>query len=157
MVALVLTLAGVALISMNQGSGSMEFGFSAVLFGLLAGFCYSLYYIFGKHFSDRYSASVLFFYTLPFGALCLLPFFSFVEKSMTAWTALGAIAFLSTSRGLPFLLCGSQEDRGWARIHRGHGRALCGGSCRMVLVGRNLYPARLFGKRTGACGRASYY
>lgn len=63
--ALVVTLAGVILISGNQKVHAMgiagEAGISAVLFGLLAGFCYSLYYIFGKHFSDKYSASVLFF------------------------------------------------------------------------------------------------
>ena len=82
--ALGLTLAGVILISRNQQVQAMgiagEGGISAVLFGLLAGFCYSLYYIFGKHFSDKYSASVLFLYILPFGAVCLLPWFSFAQK-----------------------------------------------------------------------------
>ncbi len=108
--ALVLTLAGVVLVSRNQpvqamGSGGSA-GMSAVLFGLLSGFCYSLYYIFGKHFSDKYSASVLFLYTLPFGAVCLLPWFSFAEKSVTAWMALGAIAVFSTFGAYHFYYAG---------------------------------------------------
>ncbi|MDY0222462.1 MAG: EamA family transporter [Desulfobacterium sp.] len=108
--ALVLTLAGVVLVSRNQQVQAMgiagEGGISAVLFGLLAGFCYSLYYIFGKHFSDKYSASVLFLYTLPFGALCLLPWFSFAQKSVTAWLALGAIAVFSTFVAYHFYYAG---------------------------------------------------
>ncbi|MBI9091124.1 MAG: EamA family transporter [Desulfobacterium sp.] len=106
MTALVFTLAGIGLISWNPGAGVGGVGVSAVLFGLLAGFCYSLYYIFGKHFSDKYSAPVLFSYILPFGAVCLLPWFSFAEKSVTAWTALGAIAFLSTFGAYHFYYAG---------------------------------------------------
>lgn len=108
--ALGLTLAGVILISRNQQVQAMgiagEGGISAVLFGLLAGFCYSLYYIFGKHFSDKYSASVLFLYILPFGAVCLLPWFSFAQKSVTAWLALGAIAVFSTFASYHFYYAG---------------------------------------------------
>lgn len=108
--ALGLTLAGVILISRNQQVQAMgiagEGGISAVLFGLLAGFCYSLYYIFGKHFSDKYSASVLFLYILPFGAVCLLPWFSFAQKSVSAWLALGAIAVFSTFASYHFYYAG---------------------------------------------------
>lgn len=107
--ALVLTLAGIVMVSGSQGAGSLGLGGegrAAVLFGLLAGFCYSLYYIFGKYFSDKYSAPVLFLYILPFGAVCLLPWFSFAEKSVTAWTALWAIAFLSTFGAYHFYYAG---------------------------------------------------
>jgi drug/metabolite transporter (DMT)-like permease len=108
--ALVLTLTGVILVSRNQQVQAMgivgEAGISAVLFGLLAGFCYSLYYIFGKHFSDKYSASVLFLYILPFGAVCLLPWFSFAQKNTTAWLALGAIAVFSTFAAYHFYYAG---------------------------------------------------
>jgi len=108
MAALVLTLMGVFLISNNQQTGAMGAGagFSAVMFGLLSGFCYSLYYIFGKYFSEKYSASVLFLYILPFGAICLLPWFAFAEKSLTAWTALGAIALFSTFGAYHFYYAG---------------------------------------------------
>jgi len=99
-VALFLTLTGVTMISMNQGAGSFSIqkgaGGAAIGFGLLSGFCYSLYYIFGKQFSEKYSASVLFFYILPIGALCLIPWFSFAQKSPAAWTAMGLMALLCT-------------------------------------------------------------
>lgn len=111
--ALVLTLAGVVLVSRNQQVQPLGLtggaGMSAVLFGLLSGFCYSLYYIFGKHFSDKYSASVLFLYILPFGAACLLPWFSFAEKSPRAWMALGSIAVFSTFGAYHFYYAGLRK------------------------------------------------
>jgi drug/metabolite transporter (DMT)-like permease len=109
MAALVLTLAGIVLVSGSQGAGNPGLGGeggAAILFGLLAGFCYSLYYIFGKYFSDKYSAPELFLYILPFGAVCLLPWFSFAEKSVTAWVALWAIAFFSTFGAYHFYYAG---------------------------------------------------
>ncbi len=108
-VALILTLTGVVLISMNQKTGLSIVkggGPSAILFGLLSGFCYSLYYIFGKHFSEKYSASTLFLYILPFGAICLLPWFTFTDKNLTAWAALGLIAFVSTYGAYHFYYAG---------------------------------------------------
>lgn len=94
MIALALTLIGVACVA--GGGGSAHITGSALLFGLAAGFCYSLYYIFGKYFSSRYSAPNLFFYLLPIGALTLLPWVEFSFKSPTAWGALLCIAALCT-------------------------------------------------------------
>ncbi len=94
--ALVMTLAGVAGVSLGGAGLGMRFTPPAILFGLLSGFCYALYYIFGKHFSDRYSSPNLFLYILPIGATGLLPWVSFVHKTPTAWLALGLLAFLST-------------------------------------------------------------
>lgn len=99
MLALVATLTGVALVSLGAGgaigsaSGQMT---AAVIWGLVAGFCYSLYYIFGKYFGARYSAATVFFYILPLGALCLLPWLHFSPKSWIAWWALIWLAVLST-------------------------------------------------------------
>jgi DME family drug/metabolite transporter len=97
--ALLTTLAGVALVSLGSGAGfaggSGETA-SAVFFGLVAGFCYSLYYIFGKYFGTKYSAATVFFYILPMGAVCLLPWLHPTPKSWTAWWALLWIAVLST-------------------------------------------------------------
>ncbi len=92
--ALVLTLFGVVCVA--GGGGSIQITWSALLFGLAAGFCYSLYYIFGKYFSTRYSSPNLFFYLLPIGAVTLLPWVEFSAKSATAWGALACIALLST-------------------------------------------------------------
>ena len=97
--ALALTLAGVSLVSLGSGasiaaaSGRMA---SAVAFGLVAGFCYSLYYIFGKYFGGKYPAETVFFYILPMGAACLAPWCDFAPKSWTAWWALLWVAVLST-------------------------------------------------------------
>jgi len=92
--ALALTLVGVACVA--GGGGSIQITWSALLFGLTAGFCYSLYYIFGRYFSSRYSAPNLFFYLLPIGSLTLLPWVEFSSKSPTAWSALICIAALCT-------------------------------------------------------------
>lgn len=92
--ALALTLIGVVCVS--WGGGSTQITWSALLFGLAAGFCYSLYYIFGKHFSSRYTSATLFFYLLPIGAVTLLPWVEFSSKSPIAWSALFFIAALCT-------------------------------------------------------------
>jgi drug/metabolite transporter, DME family len=93
-IALVLTLAGVVCVA--RGGGTMAVTLPSLLFGLSAGFCYSLYYVFGKHFSTRYTSPNLFFYLLPIGAVTLLPWVQFSAKSLTAWGALICIAALST-------------------------------------------------------------
>lgn len=97
--ALVLTIAGIVLISTGHGTSgqpSVNISSEAVLFGLLAGFSYSLYYIFGKHFSNRYSSPTLFTYMLPVGALCILPWVQFSRFSPTVWLAMMCIAFFCT-------------------------------------------------------------
>ena len=61
--ALVLTLSGVVCVA--SGGGSIAVSGMAVFYGLASGFSYSLYFIFGKYFSSRYSSPNLFFYLLP--------------------------------------------------------------------------------------------
>lgn len=92
--ALGLTLVGVACVS--SGGGSVEVSAPAIFYGLAAGFSYSLYYILGKHFSNKYSSPNLFFYLLPIGAVTLVPWVDFSAKGPTAWVALICIAMLST-------------------------------------------------------------
>lgn len=98
--ALVMTIAGVAGVSFGVGDGATGIGrhldTMAFIFGLTAGFCYSLYYIFGKHFSGRYNSPTIFLYILPLGALLLLPWVTFSPKTATAWAALATLAFFST-------------------------------------------------------------
>ncbi|MCP3953398.1 MAG: DMT family transporter, partial [Desulfobacterales bacterium] len=100
LVALALTLTGVAGVSLGAGGDSSGLGSSlgpgALFAGLTAGFCYSLYYIFGKYFSNRYSSPNLFFYMLPIGAICLFPMVEFSHKTPTAWIALVSMAFFCT-------------------------------------------------------------
>jgi len=99
LLALLLTLAGVFLVSYvpaGTGNTGMIVSVNVILFGLLAGFFYSLYYIFGKYFSNRYSAPNLFLYILPIGALGLMPWVRFSGLSPVSWGALIFIAFFST-------------------------------------------------------------
>ena len=110
LLALGFTLGGIILIAASQGGNlSLAKGDTmsvAIAAGLLSGFCYSLYYILGKFFSEKYSASVLFFYTLLPGALLLLPFFSFTEKNIWAWLSLGSLSVISTYGAYHFYYTG---------------------------------------------------
>jgi drug/metabolite transporter, DME family len=96
--AMVLTLIGISAISMGKdaGQGGSPISVSAIVFGLSSGFCYSLYYIFGKFFSGRYSSYNLFLYVLPVGALGLLPWVTFTPKTPTAWLALTSLVIICT-------------------------------------------------------------
>ena len=96
--AVVLTLIGISAISIGKGAGQdgSPVSVSAIGFGLSSGFCYSLYYIFGKHFTGRYSSYNLFLYVLPIGALGLLPWVAFTPKTPTAWLALISLAIICT-------------------------------------------------------------
>ncbi len=95
--AMVLTLIGISAISMGKDAGAGgSVTVSAIVYGLGSGFCYSLYYIFGKHFSGRYSAYNLFLYVLPVGAAGLLPWVTFTSKTPTAWIALISLVIIST-------------------------------------------------------------
>ena len=96
LIALLSTLIGVAAVSWSGGDAVLRMTPMAVVWGLLAGFSYALYYIFGKFFQGRYTAPNLFFYILPIGALGLWPWVQFSPKSLTAWLCLFSLSFLST-------------------------------------------------------------
>jgi len=93
--AVVLTVAGVALISFGGGEG-IRVDVAALGFGLLSGLTYALYYLYGKFYFGRFSPAALFALALPVGALGLAPFVPFTQKTPVAWAALAATAFLST-------------------------------------------------------------
>lgn len=96
--AVLLVIFGVFLISKtgNSSGSTVTIGMVAIVSGLTSGFCYSLYYTMGKYFSKKYSSANLFLYVLPVGALVILPFVSFAEKSLLAWMALLAVSVIST-------------------------------------------------------------
>jgi drug/metabolite transporter (DMT)-like permease len=94
-----MTILGVSCISLGPKlmSGSTftlnAFGLAA---GLLSGFTYALYYIFGKKFLNRYPTPTIFVYALPFGALLLWPFIHFAHKSPEAWGLLIGMALVTS-------------------------------------------------------------
>ncbi|MFC4455900.1 DMT family transporter [Deinococcus sonorensis] len=93
--AVLLTLGGVALISLGGGQG-VQVSAAALGWGLCAGFTYSLYYLYGKLFFSRYAVPALYGVALPFGALLLAPLTTFSHKSGPAWLLLLTIAVFST-------------------------------------------------------------
>ena len=90
-----LTLAGVALISLGGGSG-VQVSVLSLGWGLTAGVTYSLYYLYGRVFFERYDPQALYAVALPVGALGLGPFVTFAHKAPAAWLNLGLIALLCT-------------------------------------------------------------
>jgi len=96
--AVAMVMLGVYLISRTGGNADapVKTGPLAVVSGLVSGFCYSLYYTAGKYFSKKYSSANLFLYVLPLGALGILPFVEFTEKTPLAWGSLVAVAVVST-------------------------------------------------------------
>lgn len=90
-----LTVGGVALVSLG-GGGAVSVSAPALLWGLGAGLCYSLYYLYGRVYFSRYRADVLYAVAMPAGALALLPLVGFAPKSVLAWAYLLAIALLCT-------------------------------------------------------------
>ncbi len=98
--AVVLVIAGVYMISRSGGgkaaTEASPAGLLALVSGLVAGLCYSLYYTVGKYFSGRYSSANLFLYVLPVGIVCMLPLVEFAPKNAAAWGALIAVSTVST-------------------------------------------------------------
>ena len=107
--ALGLTLAGVALVSRGSATAvasGAPISLLGIGCGLLAGFCYALYYIFGKVLADRYAAETVFLLILPMGGLFLTPWLTFGPKSPAAWAALLALAFFCTYGAYHFYYAG---------------------------------------------------
>ncbi|MFW5975691.1 MAG: DMT family transporter [Alkalispirochaetaceae bacterium] len=101
-----ISITGVAMISLS-GGGSSAHGTAGlvsspgseglgILFGLVAGLTYALYYILGRKLLERYRGTTLFAWVLPLGALGLLPFVSMSVPTLRAAAALLFIGFAST-------------------------------------------------------------
>ena len=93
------TILGVACISLGSGlqrDGASQLSWPGLMAGLLAGFTYALYYVFGKRLLSRYSTPTIFAYALPMGAAMLAPLVDFAPKTTHAWTMLVAMAVISS-------------------------------------------------------------
>ncbi|EGB13451.1 protein of unknown function DUF6 transmembrane [Pseudodesulfovibrio mercurii] len=94
-----MTILGVACISLGpklMSGAAIQLNLFGLAAGLLSGFTYALYYIFGKKFLYRYPTPTIFVYALPFGAILLLPFIDFVHKSPTAWLLMIGMALVTS-------------------------------------------------------------
>ncbi len=103
-----LTIAGVAVIALG-GGGAVRFSVAALAWGLVAGWCYALYYPFGKRYFARYAPAGVYALALPVGALGLLPFVAFATKSLVAWAAIGWLSVFSTYLAYLFYGLGLQR------------------------------------------------
>ncbi|MDP1571326.1 MAG: EamA family transporter [Vicinamibacterales bacterium] len=90
LVALALTLGGVAMV-VTSGGGTVAITPVAVLWGLVSGFSYALFYLFGKRYFLRYDPVVLFAWAIPIGMLPLLALIDPQPRPAPAW---GAVVFL---------------------------------------------------------------
>jgi drug/metabolite transporter (DMT)-like permease len=94
-----MTVLGVTCISLGpklMSGATIELNVFGLSAGLLSGFTYALYYIFGKKFLHRYPTPTIFVYALPFGALLLLPFIDFTPKSAETWLLLLGMALVTS-------------------------------------------------------------
>ncbi len=90
-------MAGVAFISVSsENIAGHEFSWAGIIFGLLAGFTYALYYIFGKKLFARYHPVTIFSWIFIIGAAGLFPFIEFSIPSPVTCAALLFLGFLST-------------------------------------------------------------
>lgn len=104
--AVLATLVGAAGVSGVLGGGAGHVTAPAVVFGLLSGLTYALYFIFGKRFLARYSTPVIFFHGLPVGAAALWPLVEFTHKTPTAWLAIAVITMVCTFAAYSFYYAG---------------------------------------------------
>jgi len=98
-VCVAMTILGVTCISLGpklMSGSAINLNLFGLTAGLLSGFTYALYYIFGKKFLYRYPTPTIFVYALPFGALLLWPFIHFMPKSPETWLLLIGMALVTS-------------------------------------------------------------
>jgi DME family drug/metabolite transporter len=90
-----MTMLGVVLVSFGQESG-VTVTAGAIIFGLLSGVSYALFYIFGKRFLGKYDTPTLLLYALPAGSLALFPITDFSMPTAKGFAACATLAVVST-------------------------------------------------------------
>jgi DME family drug/metabolite transporter len=107
--ALAITLVGTALVAVGtsgEASGGLRVGPAAIGWGLLSGLAYAVYYLFGKRYFTRYEPPTLFMYTMPLGALILLPMVHFAPKDAHTWGWIAYLAIVPTYLALRLYAAG---------------------------------------------------
>lgn len=88
-------VAGVLCVSIGGGVG-FSVSPRSIGWGLVAGFCFATYFVFGRTVLVRQVPVAALAIALPVGALGLLPFVSFSQKSLSTWALLGPTCALTT-------------------------------------------------------------
>ncbi len=124
LLALMVAMGGAALVSAGSAGSAggeglfalKEMSLLGVGCGLLSGLTYALHYIFGKRYLRDYPAATLYLYTLPVGAMGLLPFVDFTfwpplasgqgSASLTAWSVFLVLGLFTTYGAYMFYCAG---------------------------------------------------
>ena len=100
--AVMVSLAGVAVVSFSGSSGSANITLLSVSLGLFTGFLFAIQTVGIKKLVTAYPPVTIFAYSFFFASLTLFPFVDFVEKSLMDWGILFALGAGCTF--LPFFL-----------------------------------------------------
>ncbi|PID71578.1 MAG: EamA family transporter [Desulfobulbus propionicus] len=95
-IATAITIAGAVCICFPDTTAGIALSPLGIIAGLMSGFSYGLYYIYGKKLLVALPSSTVFFYALLCGTIFLFPLVSFSSKSLAAWLAILGLAALST-------------------------------------------------------------
>jgi len=90
------TIAGAVCICFPDSTAGIVLSPVGILAGLVSGFSYALYYIYGKKLLAALPSATVFFYSLFAGAIFLFPMVSFSDKTLPVWLTIFALALLSS-------------------------------------------------------------
>lgn len=96
MLALIMAMCGAGLVCLSGNEIGSNVTTSGILFGLLSGFTYSLHYVFGKTYLKEYSSVTLYMWSLPIGALALLPWVSFSKLNSVSMVVISILGVVCT-------------------------------------------------------------
>lgn len=94
--AMLIAMGGVSLVCLSGGGLPEKTDLLGIVCGLLAGFSYSLHYVYGSVYLKRISSVTLYMYCLPVGALVLLPLVEFAPKQWDDWLAMLGLGLICT-------------------------------------------------------------
>lgn len=94
--AIIIAMAGVALLCLSGGATPQKTDIIGITFGLLSGLAYSSHYVYSTIYLKRFSSVTIYAYCLTVGCLVLLPFIDFVHKSTEDWIALITLGVVSS-------------------------------------------------------------
>lgn len=90
-----MAIAGAVILCLAGGNIAATITFAGVAGSLISGICYSLHSPFGKKFMQKYSPISIYMHTMPMGALFMLPFVTFADKTPEVWAWLVGLSVVT--------------------------------------------------------------
>jgi drug/metabolite transporter (DMT)-like permease len=94
--ALLIAMAGVALVCLSGGGRPEKADVIGMAAGLTSGLAYSMHYVYGGIYLKKFSAITIYAHCLTVGALIIFPFVTFSPKSPTMWLTLMGIGAVTS-------------------------------------------------------------